>query len=106
GLEMTMTGATLRFNAATTICLSGAPMRTRLDGERVPFLQPVSVRVGQTLALGAIEGPGCRTYLAVRGGLDVPRYLGSRATFTLGRFGGHAGRALRVGDILKLLHPD
>jgi urea carboxylase len=106
GLEMTMTGATLRYNVATTICLAGASMRVRLDGERVPFLQPVAVRAGQTLALGSIEGPGCRTYLAVRGGFDVPRYLGSRATFTLGQFGGHAGRALRVGDILKLLHPD
>ena len=39
-------------------------------------------------------GPGLRTYLAVRGGLDVPDYLGSASTFTLGGFGGHGGRAL------------
>src|SRR5262249_6807711 len=51
---------------------------------------------------GAVRGPGSRAYLAVRGGLDVPAYLGSRATFTLGRFGGHAGRALRAGDVLHL----
>ncbi len=106
GLEMTMNGATLRFNTGTTICLAGAAMRARLDGDRVPFWKPVPVRAGQVLSLGAIEGLGCRTYLAVRGGFDVPQYLGSRATFTLGRFGGHAGRALVVGDVLKLLHPE
>ena len=29
-------------------------------------------------------------------------YLGSRATFTLGLFGGHGGRALQAGDILHI----
>ena len=106
GLEMTMSGATLRFHTATTICLTGAEMPARLDGEPVPYWQPVPVHLGQTLTIGAVEGPGCRTYLAVRGGLDLPQYLGSRSTFTLGQFGGHAGRALRVGDILKLCNPD
>lgn len=106
GIEMTMTGATLRFNVATTICVAGAEMKARLDGQPLPYWRPVDVKPGQTLVLGGIEGPGCRTYLAVRGGLDLPKYLGSRSTFTLGQFGGHAGRALRVGDILKLRNPD
>ncbi|MFX7355260.1 hypothetical protein ABTI68_19060, partial [Acinetobacter baumannii] len=48
----------------------------------------------------------CRTYLAVRNGLDVPVYLGSRSTFALGQFGGHAGRTLRVGDMLPLVRPE
>ena len=44
---------------------------------------------------------GLRTYvLFAGGGLDVPAFLGSAATFTLGRFGGHGGRALRTGDVL------
>jgi urea carboxylase len=106
GLEMTMTGATLRFNVATTICLTGAEMRAKLDGEPVPFWQPVKVQAGQSIMVGAVNGPGARTYLTVRGGFDLPKYLGSRATFTLGQFGGHAGRALRVGDVLKLRNPD
>jgi urea carboxylase len=50
----------------------------------------------------AIRGGGQRAYLAVRGGLDVPAYMNSAATFTLGQFGGHAGRALRAGDTLRL----
>ncbi len=106
GLEMTMTGATLRFNVATTICLTGAEMRAKLAGGPVPYWQPVTVQAGQTLVVGAVNGPGARTYLAVRGGFDLPKILGSRATFTLGQFGGHAGRALRVGDVLKLRNPD
>ncbi len=57
---------------------------------------------GSVLALGAIRGAGQRAYLAVRGGFDVPEYLGSRSTFTLGQFGGHGGRALRTGDVLRL----
>ncbi|MEQ1860164.1 MAG: urea carboxylase [Chthoniobacteraceae bacterium] len=106
GLEMTMTGATLRFNVTTTICLTGAEMSAKLDGQAVPYWQPVNVHAGQTLAIGAVNGPGARTYLTVRGGFDLPKILGSRSTFTLGQFGGHAGRALRVGDVLKLRNPD
>jgi urea carboxylase len=49
-----------------------------------------------------LKGAGQRTYLAVKGGFDTPAYMGSRATFTLGKFGGHAGRALRAGDTLRL----
>jgi urea carboxylase len=59
------------------------------------------VPAGGTLTLGTAPGPGLRSYLAVRGGFDVPEYLGSAATFTLGRFGGHAGRALAAGDVLR-----
>ena len=59
-----------------------------------------------TRRIRAIEGPGARAYLAVRGGVQVPRYLGSRSTFTLGHFGGHGGRALRLGDVLHLGHSE
>src|SRR4029453_18415333 len=44
---------------------------------------------------------GAGAYVAIRGGLNVPAYLGSRATFILGKFGGHAGRVLRMGDMLR-----
>ena len=50
------------------------------------------------LRLGRVQGAGLRTYVAVSGGFDVPDYLGAKATFTLGRFGGHAGRVLRAGS--------
>ncbi len=107
GLELTVTGPTLRFRSDTTVALTGAPMHAELDGLAVPAWAAIHVRRGQTLALGKIDGAGARAYLLVRGGFDAPQYLGSRATFTLGRFGGHGGRQLRTGDVLHLaLEPD
>ncbi|MBS0960621.1 urea carboxylase [Acetobacter thailandicus] len=101
-LEFTATGPVLRFNAPALIGLSGAWMPATLDGEEVPYWQPVEVKAGQVLALGQIKGAGHRTYLAVRGGIDAPLYLGSSATFMLGQFGGHATGQLRTGDVLRL----
>jgi urea carboxylase len=101
-LEMTVTGATLRFDADCVIALSGAAMDASLDGRAVAFWKPFIASRGSVLALGAIRGPGQRAYLAVQGGFDLPPYLGSHSTFTLGKFGGHGGRALRTGDVLRL----
>jgi len=80
-------------------------MEALLDGELLPPWQPVELRAGARLSLGAVKGGGARAYLAVRGGVDVPEYLGSRSTFTLGQFGGHAGRPLRTGDVLHVQIP-
>ena len=101
-LEMTVTGATLRFDADAVIALAGAEMDASLDGRAVSFWEPLPVKRGAVLTLGRIRGAGQRTYLAVRGSFDIPEYLGSRSTFTLGKFGGHGGRALRAGDVLRL----
>ena len=102
GLELTVSGPTLKFNSPTAIALCGAPMKAELDGRAVPYWTAIDVPAGSVLKMKSIQGAGQRTYLAVRGGFDVPEYMGSRATFTLGQFGGHGGRALRVGDTLRL----
>ncbi|MDF7661363.1 urea carboxylase [Erwiniaceae bacterium L1_54_6] len=104
GLEFTLQGPTLRFHSDAVIALTGADCPADLDGEAISYWQPVNVRAGQTLTLGRAHS-GCRTYLAVRNGFDVPEYLGSRATFSLGQFGGHAGRTLRVADMLPISQP-
>ena len=104
GLEFTLNGPTLRFNQATMIVLTGADMEAQLDGDTVPFWQTVAVQAGQTLKLGKVNGAGARSYCLVQGGLQCPDYLGSKSTFSLGQFGGHAGRLLRPGDVLKLTH--
>ncbi len=101
-IETTLSGPTLKFNADTVICLAGAELAATIDGEKVAYWQQLPVQAGQVLKLGAVQGPGVRAYIAVQGGIDVPEYLGSRSTFTLGKFGGHAGRTLKTGDVLHV----
>ena len=101
GLEITLNGPTLRFHRATQIVLAGAELPAILDGTAISGWQVIDVPAGATLTLGK-AAVGARAYLLVRGGIDCPRYLGSRSTFTLGQFGGHGGRALRSGDMLDL----
>ncbi len=99
-LELTVSGPTLRFHAEAEVALAGAAMEARLDGVPVPQGQAFAVRAGQVLAVGGIRGPGQRSYLAIRGGFVAPVVLGSRATFALGGFGGHATGVLKTGDVL------
>ncbi|SDW27010.1 urea carboxylase [Pseudomonas syringae] len=101
-LEITMSGPLLRFNTDAVVAVTGAQIPITLDGEPCAMNTALLVRAGSTLSLGTIAGAGVRSYLCVRGGLDVPDYLGSKSTFTLGQFGGHGGRALRAGDVLHI----
>ncbi|MCK9607400.1 MAG: urea carboxylase [Methylomonas sp.] len=101
-LELCFSGPTLKFNTDTRIVLTGAPMGATLDGQGISYWQVIRAKAGQILKIGALTNSGVRSYLCVQGGFDVPLYLDSRATFTLGKFGGHAGRALMAGDVLHL----
>jgi urea carboxylase len=105
GLECTMAGPALRFDQPTWVCVTGAPMPVTVDGARVAQWRNVLVPAGGTLDVGTLSGPGLRSYVLVAGGIDAPEYLGSTATFTLGRFGGRDGRMLRAGDDVAL-HPE
>ncbi len=106
-LEMTLQGATVRFQVDCRIALAGADMQAQLSGadgvaRALANWAMHRVKAGEVLRCGAVDGGGVRAYLGFAGGIDVPAYIGSRATFTLGQFGGHGGRALRSGDVLPL----
>ncbi len=101
GLECTLQGPTLKFHCDSQIVITGGDMPSKLDGELVPMWQTINVKKGQILKCGIIRS-GCRSYIGVKGGFEVPDYLGSQATFTLGQFGGHAGRNLLIGDMLPI----
>ncbi len=100
GLECTVDGVSLRFTVTTEVCVTGSPSAVTVDGSEVPQWTPVTVPSGGVLDVGTGKS-GLRAYVLVRGGLDVPEFLGSAATFTLGGFGGHGGRALATGDVLS-----
>ena len=104
-LEITVSGPALRFRSAHRVAVTGAPIELLLDGETQPMGKELKVSSGQTLRIGRVSGAGCRAYLAVAGGFDVPHYMGSAATFMLGQFGGHGGRVLRAGDVLHVGAP-
>jgi urea carboxylase len=105
GLECVVTGPTLRFHCDSQIAITGGEMACTLDGEVQQMWQTITVNKGQTLVCGNITS-GCRSYIAIKGGIGVPKYLGSQATFSLGQFGGHAGRNLLIGDMLPIKQYD
>jgi biotin-dependent carboxylase-like uncharacterized protein len=105
GLELTMGGCELQFEADTRIALTGDDFSASLDGMPLWPCWSVPVVAGQTLRLAGANAPGVkkvglRSWLAVAGGVDVPQVLGSRSTDLKAGFGGHEGRALRKGDRL------
>ena len=98
-LECTLSGPSLRFLASTWICLTGADMQATCDSQAVPVGQVFHVDAGQLLSLGYTHN-GCRGYIAVQGGVEVPQVMGSASTFLRGGFGGYQGRALQQKDQL------
>ena len=100
GLEITLSGPILRFSLGAVAALTGTHFAaTRSSGAAVAWNETLVMTAGETLRLDrALDG--CRCWLAVRGGLAVPRVMGSRSTFLPAGFGGHLGRALKAGDTL------
>ncbi|MBJ7554501.1 urea carboxylase [Marinomonas spartinae] len=102
-MEITLQGPSLKFSFETCLVICGAMIDATIDGQAIEQNQVVTIKAGETLALGRIKEQGARAYLAVAGGFDCPDYLGSKSTFTLGHFGGHNGRAIQTGDVLHTL---
>ena len=100
GLEITLSGPSLRFPAGGVAALTGARFAAvRSSGAPVPWNETLILAAGETLTLERPES-GCRCWLALSGGLAVPPLMGSRSTFLPAGFGGHQGRALQAGDVL------
>lgn len=101
GFEFTLRGGKYKFRARMTICITGCDMEPKVDDVSIPMFKAVEVKENQILELSKAKN-GMRAYMAVKGGLDVPQYLGSASTFALGGFGGHSGRVLRTGDLIHI----
>lgn len=94
-LETTLSGLTLRALSPLVVAVCGAVAPVRVDGHPAPWSAPIGLRPGQTLDVG-LATQGVRTYVAVAGGIAVPRVLGSRSTDLLSGLG--ASERLRDGD--------
>ncbi len=99
GLELTLAGPVLAATEPCLVAVTGADLTFQVDGREMPMGMSVFVRRGSVISFGG-RRRGCRVYLAVAGGIEVPPVLGSRSTYLPGRFGGLDGRPLRPGDRL------
>ncbi|MFA1641961.1 biotin-dependent carboxyltransferase family protein [Chryseomicrobium imtechense] len=95
--EITFSGAKFKFHRSTTIAIAGADMTPLINGEPIHTGRPVFIPSGSELHFSKMKS-GCRTYLAVTGGWDIPSVLKSKSTFLRAGIGGFKGRALCKGD--------
>lgn len=98
-LEITFFGPVFEVLETTDISVAGAAMTLTVNGARVPLWSTIRVLKGDRLNFGQAAS-GCRAYIAVTGGFDVPVVMGSRATYVSGAIGGVKGRPLEAGDLL------
>lgn len=101
GIEMSMIGATFKALSECVVAIAGADMSITVNGAPAQTWTSILLAPGDVLEAG-IARSGLRAYLAVAGGIDVPPYLGSRATHVRGGFGGLDGRLLKAGDRLPI----
>ncbi|WP_059040561.1 5-oxoprolinase subunit C family protein [Paenibacillus rubinfantis] len=100
GLEITLLGPVIRFEQTALISLCGGDLSPKLNGIPVPLWRTVLAPKGSTLTFGPAK-LGCRAYLAVGGGIDVPVRMNSRSTYLRAGIGGYEGRSLVAGDQLS-----
>ena len=99
-LEITLLGLKLRVLANTVVAITGADLNPILNNGSLPMWEAVIAGSGDTISFSRPRR-GCRSYLAVAGGIDVPKVMGSSSTYVKSRLGGFEGRPLRAGDRLK-----
>ena len=102
GLEITFGGLQLHFQEERIVAWCGGEFDVRVGSTALPVGHAALVRAGDELKFGRSE-IGCRAWLAISGGINVPIVLSSRSTDLRANFGGFNDRALRDGDVLPLV---
>ena len=100
-LECALGGLHIRFTSDTTIGIAGAEMWAQINGQNVNNFTAIPVQKGDILTL-SFARDGCRAYIAVAGGIKLPKFMDSTSTYLPAQIGGLEGRALRTGDKLVL----
>jgi antagonist of KipI len=103
-LEMTLLGGTFVFPKGAVAALTGADFKATLNGKTVEMWTTFTIPPQGKLVLGHTRN-FARCYLCLAGGIQTKSFLGSASTHLLSGLGGHEGRSLRKGDILRLGKP-
>lgn len=99
-IEITVMGPRLEFLVQADIAVTGAEIGITLNDQPVEGWKSFGVKPGDILDIQQVKS-GCRAYLAIGGGIDVPEVMGSRSTYVGGKIGGYHGRVLQAGDVIK-----
>ena len=100
-LEITLGGFQLRFEDERIVAWCGGEFDVQIGSRVLPAGHVAHLQAGDELKFGLAQ-IGCRCWLAISGGIDVPVVLGSRSTDLRANFGGLEGRTLRDGDVIPL----
>ena len=100
-IEITLMGPQITLLADCLFALTGANLSPAIDGIPLKMWRPILARKGSKLTFGK-PVCGCRTYMAVAGGIDVPEVMGSQSTYLRASIGGFNGRALQKGDVIPI----
>jgi len=103
-LECALGGLHVRFNEDYTIAISGAQMWSQNQGLNLPLNKAVQVEAGDILTMSFTRA-GCRSYLAIAGGIKATPFMGSVSTYLPAKLGGLDGEALKTGDVLDIGEP-
>jgi antagonist of KipI len=98
-LEITLTGLRVKALARIAIAVTGADTRPDVDNEPLKMWACQEMVPGQVLSMRPAVN-GCRAYLAIGGGVAVPRVMESKSTYLSSGFGGIEGRPLKKGDVI------
>jgi antagonist of KipI len=101
GLEITFGGLQLRFADERVVAWCGGEFDVRIRSVPLPAGHAARLQAGEELKFDRPQ-IGCRSWLAISGGIDVPIVLGSHSTDLRANFGGFKGRALCDGDVLPI----
>lgn len=101
GFEITLGGLQLRFDDGRIVAWCGGEFDVEVGSRALRAGHVARLQSGDLLKFGRPK-VGCRCWLAISGGVDVPVVLGSRSTDLRANFGGIEGRALRDGEVVLL----
>ncbi len=100
-IESTILGASIEFLFDTCIAICGAKLQAKINGKSVDMNRSLQIIAGDKLEMGMAQS-GCRIYLAIAGGFNIPKLMNSKSTYLRGKFGGYRGKALAAGDELEV----
>lgn len=99
--EITLIGPSLKIKKGNLISITGADISPTINEKKVSMWRPIYLNEDCILKFGKCVS-GCRAYIAISGGIDVPVIMGSKSTYLRCKIGGQDGRKIKKGDVINI----